>query len=47
VPAAAAAAQLLLDINCNQKDYNGKPQPFCKICDGLNALADACDNNPE
>lgn len=35
------------DIRCGQKDYKGNPQTFCKICDGIAALADACDNNPE
>jgi hypothetical protein len=35
------------DINCGQKDSDGKPIPFCKICDGVAAVADACDNNPK
>jgi hypothetical protein len=35
------------DFPCGQKDDKGNLQPFCKICDGLGALADACDNNPE
>lgn len=35
------------DIQCGQKDSKGNPQPFCRICNGIAALADACDNNPE
>jgi hypothetical protein len=35
------------DINCGQKDYNGKVQSFCKICNGVAAAADACDSNPQ
>jgi hypothetical protein len=35
------------DINCGQKDSDGKPIPYCKICDGVAAVADACDNNPK
>jgi len=35
------------DILCGQKDNDGKPQPFCKLCDDIGVLADACDNNPE
>lgn len=34
------------DIDCGQKDYEGKKQSFCKICDGVAAVADACDSNP-
>lgn len=35
------------DINCNQKDYNGKVMTYCKICGGVAAVADACDSNPQ
>jgi len=35
------------DINCGQKDSDGKPISFCRICDGVAAVADACDNNPK
>jgi hypothetical protein len=35
------------DIDCGQKSSDGKPQSFCKICDGVTAVADACDSNPK
>lgn len=35
------------DINCNQKDSQANPVPYCKICQGVSALADACAANPE
>lgn len=30
------------DINCNQKDYNGKVLNYCQVCGGLKQMADAC-----
>jgi len=35
------------DIKCGQKDSDGKLQPFCKICDGVPAVVEACNSNPE
>lgn len=35
------------DIDCGQKTDQGQPQKFCKICDGVTAVADACDSNPK
>jgi len=35
------------DINCNQKDYQGKPVTYCKICGGVAPVADACGANSD
>eukprot|EP00775_Hariotina_reticulata_P005057 gene5057-5298_t len=35
------------DINCNQKDYNGKVLSYCQVCGGIKQLSDACKNNPQ
>jgi hypothetical protein len=31
------------DIACGQKDWKGKPAPFCKICGGRTAVEAACN----
>jgi hypothetical protein len=30
------------DINCNQKDYDGKVLNYCQVCGGIKQLSDAC-----
>jgi hypothetical protein len=35
------------DILCGKKDYNGKPYPYCEVCDGIRGASDACDDNPQ
>ncbi|KAF6258736.1 hypothetical protein COO60DRAFT_1089994 [Scenedesmus sp. NREL 46B-D3] len=34
------------DLACGQKDYQGNPQPFCRISGDVGQVADACDANP-
>jgi hypothetical protein len=37
------------DINCNQKDFQGNPLTYCKICGAGNimALIDSCSVNDQ
>ena len=35
------------DIACGQKDRQGKPAPWCKVCGEREALETACDANPK
>jgi hypothetical protein len=35
------------DLLCGQKDYQGSSYPYCRICSGVRAVADACSSNPE
>ena len=34
------------EIDCKYKDYDGKYQPFCKVCGGVEAVANSCSANP-
>ena len=35
------------DIQCGQKDTDGKLYPYCFICGGIDTVADACNANAE